>query len=47
MEEMRKTLEKMRESIKCMNSENDYKYSDGWRDGVEFAIDKIERMIQA
>lgn len=46
VEEVKAKLEEMRKSIKDMDSGNDYKYSDGWRDGVEFAIDKIEKMME-
>ncbi|WP_193708310.1 hypothetical protein [Alkalibaculum sporogenes] len=46
MEEVRAKLEELRKSIKDINSENDYKYTDGWRDGIEFAIDRIEKTIQ-
>lgn len=46
MEEIKAKLEEMRKSIKDMSSENDYKYSDGWRDGIEFAIERIEKCIQ-
>jgi len=46
VEEIKAKLEEMKKSIKGMNSENDYKYSDGWRDGIEFAIERIEKCIQ-
>lgn len=46
MEEIKAKLNEMRQSVKDMSSDNDYKYSDGWRDGIEFAIDRIEKMIQ-
>ena len=46
MEELKVKLDEMRKVINGMTSENDYKYSDGWKDGIEFAIERIEKCIQ-
>ena len=41
-----KTLNDMQNNIHCMSSENCYKYSDGWRDGYETAVNQVKEIIQ-
>lgn len=46
MEAIIEKLENMKNSVMSMGSEADYKYSDGWRDGFQTAIDRVEKLIQ-
>ncbi len=46
MEVMIEKLEDMKKGVMSMGSEADYKYSDGWRDGFQTAIDRVEKMLQ-
>ena len=46
MEAIIEKLENMKKSVMLMGSEADYKYSDGWRDGFQTAIDRVEKLIQ-
>ena len=46
MEAIIEKLENMKESVMSMRSDADYNYSDGWRDGFQTAIDRVEKLIQ-
>lgn len=46
MEAIIEKLENLKQSVMSMRSDADYNYSDGWRDGFQTAIDRVEKLIQ-